>query len=175
MKRPAKGKRLPTDTIRRINDFAPLWVKCRECSSIAIANANWSNRACQCKCESCGAIYQISITQDYARQFIELPLWLKADFRGKVLWAVNGEHLDFMEEIVAATLREKVVSRGMRISLNGAMPYNLPSWLLSAKNRPDLLRLIKKLKKTIPAEWQLRQLQGKVRFSRTWEELKLDR
>lgn len=158
MKRRSIQKRLPTNTIRRINDFAPLWVKCKECSSIATANAEWSNRTCQCKCKTCGAIYQIAIARDYDRQFVDLPLWLKADFRGKILWAVNGEHLDFLEEIVAATLREKVVWGTARISLNGAMPYNLPSWLLSAKNRPDLLRVIKKLKKTIPAEWQLRQL-----------------
>jgi len=175
MKHPSKGRRLRTDTIRRIYDFVPLWVKCKECSSIATANANWSNPTCQCKCESCGAIYQIPVAKEYARQFIELPLWLKADFRGKVFWAVNGEHLDFLENVVAATLREKVVSRGERIRLTMAMPYNLPTWLLSAKNRPDLLRLIKKLKKTIPVECQLRQLQGKVRFSRTWEELKADR
>ena len=175
MKRLSLQRRLPTNTIRRISDFAPLWVKCKECSSIATANADWSNRAHHCKCESCGAIYQIPVAKEYARQFVDLPLWLKADFRGKVFWAINGEHLDFLEEVIAATLREKVVSRGMRISLNGTMPYNLPSWLLSAKNRPHLLRFIKKLKKTIPAEWQLRQLQGKVRFSRTWQELKADR
>ena len=168
-------KRLPTNAIRRIKDFAPLWVKCKECSSITTANADWNNRVYPCKCESCGTIYQIPIAQEYDRQFVDLPLWFKADFRGKVLWAVNGEHLDFLEEIVAATLREKVVRGRTRISRNGAMPYNLPSWLLSAKNRLDLLRVIEKLKKTIPTEWQLRQLPGKVRFSRTWEERKADR
>ena len=152
--------------IRRIHDFEPLWVKCKECESLATASANWGKRTGQCQCHSCGAIYQIPIAKEYARQMVDLPLWLKADFRGKVLWAVNGEHLDYLEEIVGATLREKVVWGKTRISLTGAMPYNLPSWLLSAKNRPDLLRVIKKLKKTIPVEWQLRQLRGKVRFSR---------
>lgn len=132
-------------------------VNCKECSSIATANADWSKRTGQCKCDSCGAVYQIPIAQDYARQFVDLPLWLKADFRGNVFWAVNGEHLDFLEEVVAATLGEKVVSREMRISLNGAMPYNLPRWLLSAKNRPGRLRLVKKLKKTIPAKWRPRR------------------
>jgi hypothetical protein len=157
MKHHSKAKRLPTNRVRRINDFVPLWVKCRECNSIATANTDSSNRTCQCKCESCGAIYQIPFAQEHTRQFVDLPLWLKANFRGEVFWAVNGEHLDFLEEVVAATLREKVVSSGARLSLNGAMPYNLPSWLLSAKNRPNLVRLIKKLKKTIPVEWRIRE------------------
>jgi len=30
------------------------------------------------------------------------------------------------------------------------MPFNLPAWILSAKNRPDLLRLIQRLRETIP-------------------------
>lgn len=64
---------------------------------------------CRCKRESCGTLYQIPIAQEYDRQSVDLPLWCKADFRGKVLWGVNGEHLDFLEETVAATLREKVV------------------------------------------------------------------
>jgi len=171
----SKGKRLPTGSIRRINDFVPLWVRCRECDSLATANADWSNRICQCRFESCGAIYKIPVAKEYRRQFVELPLWLRANFRGKMFWAVNGEHLDFLEQVVAATLREKVVFRGERIRLTMAMPFNLPSWLLSAKNRPDLLRLIHKLRKTIPRDWQLRHLRGKVRFSRVLAELKADR
>src|SRR5437660_5803764 len=110
-----KGERLPTDSVHPINDFAPLWVKCKECNSLATADVDWSNRTCQCKCESCGAIYQIPIVKDYRRQFVELPLWLKMNFRGKMFWAVNGEHPDFLEQVIAATLREKVVSRGKRI------------------------------------------------------------
>lgn len=88
---------------------------------------------CRCKCESCGALYQIPIAQEDDRQSVDLPLWCEADFRGKVLWAVNGEHLDFLEETVAATLREKVVWGRTRISLHGAMPYHLPSWLLQPR------------------------------------------
>src|SRR5215467_4833281 len=99
MKDAPKRKRLPTDTIRRIYDFAPLWVKCKESGSIATASADWNNRTCQCRCESCGAIYQIPVAEEYARQFVDLPLWLKADFRGKVFWAVNAEHVDFLEEV----------------------------------------------------------------------------
>lgn len=87
----------------------------------------------------------------WLRQYSDLPLWLKTDFRGKVFWAFNGEHLDFLERVIRSTLRERPVMRGRRLAFTMRMPFNLPSWLLSAKNRPDLLKLIAKLRLTIPA------------------------
>ncbi len=38
-------------------------------------------------------------------------------------------------------------------SFTQAMPFNLPSWMLSAKNRSDLLRLIRRLKKRLPKDF----------------------
>jgi len=69
-----------------------------------------------------------------------------------VLWAVSGEHLDYLEQVVGATLRERPILNSKRQSFTTSMPFNLPSWILSAKNRPGLLRLIRKPKKTIPGE-----------------------
>jgi hypothetical protein len=81
---------------------------------------------------------------------VSLPLWLKADFRGNIFWAVNGDHLLFLEYLIGATLRERPVHKGRRLRFTGAMPFNLPRWMLSSKNRIDLLRLIQKLKKRLP-------------------------
>jgi hypothetical protein len=58
--------------------------------------------------------------------------------------------------VIRATLRERQVSGPAsakfreRGRTNRNMPFNLPAWLLSAKNRPDLVRLIAKLRKTAP-------------------------
>jgi hypothetical protein len=144
--------RLSTDSFRSIGAFAPWWVKCRDCSSLAVMKPNWDKRICGCKCKHCGALYQIPISPNYVRQIVDLPLWLKANFRRKVFWAVNGEHLDYLEQVIGATLRERPIVNGRRLPLTTSMPFNLPSWILSAKNRRDLLRVIKKLKRTIPAE-----------------------
>jgi len=97
-------------------------------------------------------LYKIPINRNYARQVVDLPLWLKASFRENVLWAVKGEHLDYLEQVVGATLRERPILNGKRESFATSMPFNLPSWILSAKNRAGLLRLIEKPRKTIPGE-----------------------
>jgi len=84
-----------------------------------------------------------------------LPLWLREDFRGEVFWALNGEHLAHLERVIRATLRERPVfgrespKFRKREITNQNMPFNLPAWLLSAKNRSDLLRLITRLRKTV--------------------------
>jgi hypothetical protein len=83
-----------------------------------------------------------------------LPLWLKSNFRRHVFWATNKEHLDLLERVIRAQLRARpIIDVGkltQRFTTNRQMPFNLPSWILSAKNRPDLLRRIKRLRQTIP-------------------------
>ena len=107
----------------------------------------------QSSCTTCGAIYSTVLNQEYRRRMLELPLWFRSDFRGEVFWAVNGDHLLFLEGLIAASLRERPIHKGSRIRLTKAMPFNLPSWMLSAKNRPDILRLIRKLKKRLPTDF----------------------
>jgi hypothetical protein len=117
----------------------------------------WPESKGECKCGNCGAVYFVLLSADYRRLYIELPLWLRADFRGEVFWALNGEHLAHLERVIQATLRERPVFGGesakfrKRGMTNQNMPFNLPAWILSAKNRPDLLRLITRLRKTLPS------------------------
>jgi hypothetical protein len=109
----------------------------------------WDKMEDECKCRSCGGLYKTSFDPEYDRRFPSLPLWLKADFRGNVFWALNGEHLDLLERVIRSELRERPIYNGRRLPLTTRMPFNLPSWLLSAKNRDDLLRLIERLRNTI--------------------------
>jgi hypothetical protein len=109
----------------------------------------WAKEIGECKCPSCGAVYTIEVSRDqFARAVKSLPLWFKSGFRNQVFWALNQEHLAYLEQVISAGLRERAVFSGKRITQNQAMPFVLPAWLLSAKNRPDLLRLIARLKKT---------------------------
>jgi hypothetical protein len=50
-----------------------------------------------------------------------------------VLWAYNAEHLDFLEEYVRASIREREPNR------NASLASRLPAWLKSAKNREAVL------------------------------------
>jgi hypothetical protein len=45
-----------------------------------------------------------------------LPLWLQTHSKGKVLWAVNKEHLDFLEHYVSERLRKPPFSYNSMIA-----------------------------------------------------------
>lgn len=71
-----------------------------------------------------------------------LPLWLKTSCCGEVLWALNSRHLTALEAYVAAGLREnKLGSPSTR-----HMYMSLPKWMASKKNRPEILRGLRKLR-----------------------------
>src|SRR5262249_1943179 len=101
--------RLATRDVVRVQAFIPLWLRCSRCSDLAYMTPQWPERKAECKCSNCGAVYSISLSADYSRLYIELPLWLKADFRSEVFWALNGEHLAHLERVIRATLRERPV------------------------------------------------------------------
>jgi len=115
----------------------------------------WPERSGECRCGQCGAIYRLSLGTNLSTRYMELPLWLKHNFRKHVFWAVNGDHLDQLERIIQAELRERPViqlaKERERFRTNQNMPFNLPSWILSAKNRTGLLKLIQRLRATIPS------------------------
>ena len=72
-----------------------------------------------------------------------LTLWLQADFRGRLLWAVNWSHLNFLQRFVAAGIREQSPGNSTQVS-------RLPAWIKSAKNRPDLLKTLRRMESSLP-------------------------
>ena len=76
---------------------------------------------------------------------IALPLWLRTRCCGEVLWALNSRHLMALEAYVSAGLREnKLGTPSTRHVL-----MSLPRWITSKKNRPDVLRGLKRLRQKL--------------------------
>ncbi|MEV6211915.1 hypothetical protein [Kitasatospora sp. NPDC051914] len=73
-----------------------------------------------------------------------LSLWLCTGVRGHVLWALDADHLDAVEEYVAAVPRPP--SHG-----NATLTSRLPVWIKSAKNRRDVLIGLGRLRDLLPA------------------------
>ena len=83
----------------------------------------------------------------------QLELWLQMPCCGETLWAYNQEHLDFLEQYVAATLRERTRKDGTTLSQtaarNSTLASRLPAWIKSAKNRDEVLKCISKLRRML--------------------------
>lgn len=65
---------------------------------------------------------------------------------GERLWAMNLEHLDFLECYVESELRERIPN------INKSLASRLPQWIKSRKNRNEILRGIKKLRNKLKEE-----------------------
>jgi len=68
-----------------------------------------------------------------------LPLWLRTNCVGNILWAYNQDHLRELTAYVKASLRERANSS------HWSMFSRIPQWFKSAKNRESILRCLDRL------------------------------
>lgn len=71
---------------------------------------------------------------------VELEDFLKIPCCGHTLWAMNLEHLDFLEKYVESDLRERIPN------INKSVASRLPQWIKSKNNRNEILKGISKLR-----------------------------
>ncbi|MCC7423075.1 MAG: hypothetical protein IT428_22595 [Planctomycetaceae bacterium] len=81
----------------------------------------------------------------------ELSLWLPRPCCGEVLWAYNARHLTFLQNYVAAPLRNRRPLKQVPLS-NKSLESRLPRWMLSAKNRRTVLHGLKTLRDHLVAD-----------------------
>lgn len=103
------------------------------------------------KCDTCDSQFQIlPKTEKYLNSFPKeeglihdpvfgCPYYFQADFKGKLFWARNREHLLEMENYVSSDLRTRLPYR-MR------MVERLPTFIKEAKNREAILKILQKWK-----------------------------
>lgn len=75
--------------------------------------------------------------------YFGLDLWLQINYKDHFLWVYNLEHLQYLKEYVASTLREDNDRHKY------SMITNLPQWIKSAKNRDSILKKLNKLQREI--------------------------
>lgn len=135
------------DANKRLSDFYnEVWVVCPACAGKAIATANHADaRPAKLVCPSCGYHKQLPVQQHYrvympAHLFFDAPLFLQAPFKSDRFWAYNHQHLLYLEQYIAATLREH------KDRTHFTLLEKLPKFYHEAKNREALLKIIAKLK-----------------------------
>lgn len=71
-----------------------------------------------------------------------LPLWFQKEFDGRIFWAYNLDHIDYLEKYIGADLRE----RNSKVNYTSTLVARLPQFVKAAKNREKLLKILKKWK-----------------------------
>lgn len=85
--------------------------------------------------------------------------WLVTPHRGRVLWATNVTHLDWLTSFVSADLRERSADEAWH---NRAMGSRLPRWMKEAHARTALLRALAGLRERVPTWAQVDDQPGRV-------------
>ena len=143
------------DNGTRIHDFIDkVLVQCPSCSSKAIVTKRNVDIIIESRftCTNCGMNkteenkeYCITIENDGVFGY---PVWLQTDCCGETLYALNYEHLEFLEEYVTAKIRERRIEKKEEFYYrNRTLESRLPQWIKSAKNRKLILKAIENLKK----------------------------
>jgi len=149
-------KRMQVREDLRLEQFMPpahpILVACEKCGKCATLREfvfprkpkNMVFRLGACSCLHCGHQWMAPAGDHF---FTKGPLWLKTPCHKNVLWILNRPHLDFMEQFIAADLREERMPEMSSRRLSSA----LPRWLISGKNRDDVVRCLKKLREKLEA------------------------
>ena len=129
----------------------PILIECARCGKCAtLRNFTFPRdrksvlRMGECSCLHCGHQWTTPADADFV---IRGPLWLRMACHGNVLWVLNREHLEFLEQFIGAELREERMEEVSSRRLSSA----LPRWMLAAKNRKDVMRCLGKLREKLEA------------------------
>jgi len=127
--------------------------RCGECENSKFVNAS-PGFDFTCTCIGCGYSDKHHVNSLPAYEYStdwhkRLDLWLQTDCCSTILWALNAEHLGFLEQYVSAELRQR--RRNEFGWSNKSLFGRLPQWMTSAKNRDEVLRCIERLRSLLPA------------------------
>ena len=126
------------DQGERFSDFCEYRiVECPKCSRPINLHST------KLSCTHCGFNKNFEVDGTWFKYdplIIPIKDYLEIDCCGNLLWAVNLDHLDFIEKYVAAKLRIR------QPNINRSLASRLPSWMKQKKNREEILKGIGKLK-----------------------------
>lgn len=139
-----------TDKKLTIADFHnEVLVKCPRCEGKAIAISDNVTQIAKLTCTACGYNQTQSMhsanadTNAAAHTYFSADLWLQKPFGDHMFCAYNEKHLLYLEDYIAAHLRESANRDGF------TMVEKLPAFIQDGTNRKPLLKLIDKFKKTL--------------------------
>lgn len=111
-------------------------VKCPYCEEVVIGNV-FDNRNRQSI-----VFNDIRHAED---PYFHYPLYFQASFRGKTIWALNREHLQYLIDFLSADLRTVQPDYYQIHKTMRSQSDILPAFMKTAKNRDGIVKLLKKL------------------------------
>jgi len=120
-------------------------VRCEKCRKRAIAKTKAYDEEKQlwivgCVCSYCAHVWAVRSKRP---NLADLPLWLQAPCCGEKLWALNEEHLAYLEMHLGARVRKRAHGQ------NSTIAARLPRWMSAAKNRKAIMKGLSRLREIL--------------------------
>lgn len=77
--------------------------------------------------------------------YFHYPLYFQASYRGKTVWALNREHLNYLIEFLSADIRAVRFDHYETCKTMRTQSDLLPAFMKTAKNRAGIVKLLTKL------------------------------
>lgn len=77
--------------------------------------------------------------------YFHYPFYLQANYRGKIIWALNREHLQYLIDYLTADIRTVPPDFYKTYKTMRSQSDMLPTFMKTAKNRDGIVKLLTKL------------------------------
>ncbi|MFK7032680.1 hypothetical protein [Flavobacterium oreochromis] len=118
--------------VQTTKQVSEIKVKCPNCNHREIIKA---------KLKEVGFEFKLN-DNEVKDPFYNCNLWYQQEFKKNVFWALNNEHINYLEKYIVADLRE----RNSKYNSGLTLVARLPKFVKEAKNRDKLLKVIEKWK-----------------------------
>ena len=112
------------------------WVKCPYCEELVIGDISDKREPKHIVFED---------TRHAEDPFFHYPLYFQASYRGKRIWALNREHLQYLIDYLSADLRTVDSDFHEKYKTMRTQSDILPAFMKTAKNRSGIVKLLTKL------------------------------
>lgn len=130
-------------------DFLVECPNCRQCAKVKTRSQAQNESFRLLTCTSCGTAKRYHTNSSYKASSevegcFETPFWLHTNCAGHKLWAVNQEHLEYLETYIAEKNRHE-----HRFHANLTVASRLPEWMVIGKNRDEVMHGLSKLRRKL--------------------------
>lgn len=137
----AKVTAMCTSTGKYFRTFVPenkvhgqkLRVKCPYCKESVIGDVSDAGN------KSCAVFENIRQAME---PYFHYPLYFQGSYRGKTVWALNREHLQYLIDYLSADIRTVPFDFYERYGTMRSQSAMLPAFMKTAKNREGIVKLL---------------------------------
>ncbi len=111
-------------------------VKCPYCEEFVIGDVSYTKKQ------------QYVVFEDIRHAedpYFHYPLYFQANYRGKTIWALNREHLQYLIDYLSADIRTVQSDFHETYKTMRSQSDMLPAFMKTAKNRDGIVKLLTKL------------------------------